>query len=332
MEKAVRINYQKAKEIAKKAISAKKEGNFPFNKEQIFPDAIVPINIERGSKEHALFLFHSISIDSMRQATYIYKVMRELTECVKDLSKISKIKRRNLEKILAPYLGEEIKNPKNSMTDPVGTILHNAKKLEEEYENDPRLLKEGGVEETLDRIDKFKQYGVPKAALLIKNYVRFGIWPFSEEEIPIKIDRHTMRINLGCKVIDLNNHIKRMYDDGEMPKALRKAIEQLIGMRYYKEEDFNKGIRVIRSNKFIGALTETYLRITKEEKISAIDLDDALWGIGAYSCKKNNAIYCDLSCPLPCETRNPSDNNAVWFFIDVDKRRNINHLFKKLKR
>jgi len=41
-------------------------------------------------------------------------------------------------------------------------------------------------------------------------------------------------------------------------------------------------------------------------------------------CKKNNATYCKLACPVKCKTRPPSDNNAAWFFVDFDKRKGLN--------
>jgi len=330
MKPIIEIDYQKVEEITKKAIAAKNKGDFPFNKEQIFPDAIVPNNLEEGSKEHALFLLYSVSIDSMKPSTEVYSAMRRLTEELKDLTQLSTIKKTDLENILVPYLGKGIRTPTSPMTDPIETILFNAKKLEKEYKGDPKLLLETNVRETLNNIKEFKQYGLPKSALLIKNYVKFKIFPFSEEDIPIKIDRHTMRINLGCKVIlNLQDHIYKVYPDDKLPKALKKAIVQSIRIGYFTEKDFSKGIKVVRSYKFINSLTDAYLQTTKREHLSAVELNDAFYTIGAYSCKENNAIFCDAYCPIPCKIRNPSDNNGTWMFTEIDKRKNRDNLFKE---
>ncbi|MAH03793.1 hypothetical protein CMI39_03340 [Candidatus Pacearchaeota archaeon] len=319
------INYSKAVNLAKSIIAVKTKKNFPFNKPNIFPDAILPDGIKEGSKEHELFLFHSISIDSMRQAEEVYKAMREVTNKIGNLNKLANIKKGHLENLLIPHFGNGIKNPKSSMTDPIGTLLFNAKKLEEKCGGDPTLLKTNNVKDTLKEIAKFRQYGIPKAALLMKNYVKSNIWDFSPYEIPIKVDRHVMRISLGCGVINTKDYVEILNGKRKLSIALRNVKDQLIRMKHYNEEDFNKGkVRIIRSDRFIIPLTEAYLQVTKEKKISAIDLDDAFWAIGAKSCKKNDATYCGTFCEVPCDMRYPSDNNAIYFFLDIDKRRNIN--------
>ena len=323
------INYAKAKELAIAVISAKQRRIKPFDRENLFPDAIIPKDMQAGSQEHALYLFHSVSLDSMRQAEKVYSAMRQITQELGDLKELSKVSKQKLESILLPHFGEAIINPKNSMIDAVGTLLYNSKKLKVDYQNDPRLIKTKRVKSTLERVDEFAQYGIPKAALLMKNYVKFGIWPFSETEIPIKVDRHTLRISLGFGVVDFKDSIETIENGKELSRALRETKEQLIRMGHYKREDFEKGnVRVIRGDKFIKQLTETYLKITKKEKLSAIDLDDSFWAIGAYICKENNAIVCEHHCPIQCQVRYPSDNNSVYFFIDIDKRKNLDNLFK----
>ncbi len=321
----VLINYKKAIDLVERVISAKEK----IHKKILYPDAIIPKNIREASQEHRLFLFHSISIDSMRQAEKVYSAMRETTEKIGNLRKLAEIKKTELEELLIPYFGEGIVNPKNSMTNPVGTILYNAKKLEEEYRGDPEKIKDEKVWGTLKKIDKFKQYGTPKAALFMKNMVRFKMWPFNSCEIPIKVDRHVMRISLGGGIINTEEYEETPNWYGDIPKALSSARDQIIRIGYYTKEDFKEGkVRIVRSDKFVRPLTKTYIKITKKKNISAIDLDDLFWGIGAYSCKQNDSRYCYLYCPINCETRPPSDNNAVWFFLDIDKRKHKNHFFK----
>ena len=320
-----KVNYEKAVEVAKAVISAREQRIPPFNRDNLFPDAIIPEGIEEGSKEHALFLFHSVSIDSMRQAEQVYKAMRKVIGKKGSLRNLADTKKKELEELLSPYFGDIVRDSKKSITDPVRTLMYNAKKLEKECKGNPIMLSQENVRDTLTRIDEFRQYGIPKAALLIKNYVRYGIWPFSPTEIPIKTDRHVTRISLGCGVVNIEECSEPLRNS--KAKAFQKAVEYQIKKRYFTQDDINTGkIRVIRSDKLISPLTEVYLKVTQKQGISAIDLDDSFWAIGAYSCKKNNATYCKLFCPVPCETRPPSDNSAVWFFIDIDKRKNLNQL------
>ena len=325
-----KVNYEKAVEVAKAALFAKEQKIPPFNRNQLFPDAIIPENIEEGSKEHALFLFHSVSIDSMRQAKQVYKAMREIKKRG-SLRELAETKRKELEDLLIPYFGDTVKDSKKSITDPVGTLIYNARKLEEECDGNPPDLKARDVKNTLARITEFRQYRISKAALLMKNYTRLGIWHFSPTEIPIKVDRHVTRISLGCGVVNIKEYAEQLKKS--KAKALQKAIEDQIKRQFFTQEDVDKGkIRIVRADKLISPLTEVYLEVTQRERISSIDLDDTLWAIGAYSCKKNNAIYCRLDCPVQCETRPPSDNNAVWFFIDFDKRKNLNQLHLDFKK
>ena len=119
---------------------------------------------------------------------------------------------------------------------------------------------------TVKSLTEFVQYGPGKAALLIKNYVRFGIWDFNPCEIPIKVDRHVMRISIGSGIIET-------------------------------EEE------TLRSERLVSILTSAFQQITSQERISAVDLDDALWSIGSQWCTKNSVYFCEKNCPLNCKVR-----------------------------
>ncbi len=327
----IKVDYQKAVKLAKAIVSEENKENILHIKKlrnssdsELFPDAIVPEGIDKGCIEHALFLFHAVSIDSMRQSDQVYRAMREILEEIGSLDQLVNIDRKDLGNLLVPYFGEGIMHPKNSMTDPVGTLLHNAKRLEIECGGNPQLLKTRSVKKTVSKINEYHQFGVPKSALLMKNYVRSGLWGFSEYSLPIKVDRHTIRVGLGYGLIDLEGHLKTMERDKELSKSVGKAKEELIRMGHYSDEDFREGrVRSIRAEKLVLPLTETFQRVTSREKISAIELDDWWWATGKYGCGKNDAIYCETNCPVSCYTRPPSDNNANWFFPDVDKRNNL---------
>jgi hypothetical protein len=320
-------DYNKAREIAVSAIEMMRLKRFPFDRDltSLFPDSILPEGIEQGSREHALFLFHAVSIDSMRQAEKVYEAMRALSGYLnRDFTQLTHISEHDLRKFLARFFGG------NSLGNPTKTLKENADRLEKKCGSDPRCLLVGrDVMATIAAIDKFTQYGIPKAALLMKNYVRSGVWNLPNCEIPIKIDRHVLRMSLGKGVIPKPQKYAETVDwQGKLPVALAEAVEQLVRMGHYKREDFKRGnVRVVRAYKFIPTLTEVYREVTRREGISAIDLDDATWAIGAYACKINNGIHCETSCGIRCDKRFPSDNNACWFFLDVDKRRDAVNLF-----
>ena len=128
--KEIKVDYSVIKRISKAAIHAKEQKIYPFNKENLFPDEIIPEGIEKGSKKHGLFLFHGVSIDSMRQAEQVYKAMRNLTKKLGSLEELVTIKKPELVNLLSPELGEGIAHPKNSMTDPVGRSEEHTSELQ----------------------------------------------------------------------------------------------------------------------------------------------------------------------------------------------------------
>jgi hypothetical protein len=189
-------------------------------------------------------------------------------------------------------------DPDKARDNPIDILHSNAKKLFEEYDGDPRKLLADDVLQTLRNIThgkngrKFIQYGQGKATLLLKNYVRFGIWPFSEFDIPIKIDRHNMRIMLGTGVI-------------------------------VPPEDMERG----RTDHLIKRLRELFWRVTRNERISAVDLNDGVWAIGSYLCVKNDAVHCHLSCSLGCYSRPQLEERGSYYFPQLESRRDADNLF-----
>jgi hypothetical protein len=319
-----RTSYKKAVGVAQAAVGMVSLRNPPLNKKDLFPDTIPPKGVEVGSREHAQYQFCGCSIDSMRLADQVYKAVRDLAEKVGDLSKIHLAKKSLVTTILESHFGEGIHN---AMGKPVETTMGNSQRLADKYGGDPREIWTGKISTTIKALQKFKQFGPGKAALLMKNYVRFGVWDAPEYEIPIKIDRHAMRISLGTGVITPTEEIKIRKWNGSLSKALNNAKELLIRQGQFSREDFDTGrVAAIRSSGLILPLTKLYQRVCKEYKISAIDLDDSMWAIGAHLCKRNDAIYCHTNCQLGCSTRYASDNGAIYFF-EGEKRRNPTNLF-----
>jgi len=322
----IEVDYDIAVRVAKSIISAMHQKIPPFNKDlEIFPDAIIPEGVEKGSEEHARYLFYSVSLDSMMQAEEVYRKMRKISSKSEAFKNLEKLDRNGLGRLLTPYFGESILFEELWMTNPIKTLFENSRRLKEECLGNPLELKRNTVMDTLENIARYRQYGIGKAALLLKNFVKFGIWNFHETQVPIKVDRHVMRISLGCGIINPEKYSQPIK--GKLSKALQGAKEKMIRFGYFTEEDFKKGrVRVVRRDKLVTPLTKINLEVSRSQGISGIELNDGYWAIGAYSCRKNNAQYCRLSCPVQCNTRMPSDNNAAYFFIDVDKRKGLEQM------
>ena len=285
----ITTNYKRAVEVAKTAVGMLEEKVYPFNISNLFPDAIVPKGIEPGSHKHRLFLFYACGWDSMDTSERVYGRARTLAAQV-DLTKICSMSKKDLTKKFTEIFGPDMKN---SMGSPVETLHYNARELVQ-YREDPKNLKAKTVKETIRNITRFKQYANEKAALLMKNFVRFGVWDFSEFEIPIKIDRHALRIGIGEGIVT-----------------------------------FPEGVEKVRYNQPIRALREVYQQVTKTEKISAVKLDDAMWGIGAKFCGVNKKSYCQAQCPISCKIRPYLNGSTTIFHLQRDTRELTGSLFHK---
>ena len=273
-----KINKNKGIEVVEKSVFMLKEKSYPFDNKHVLPDTIIPENIKKGSLEHALLLFCSCSIDSMRPATKVYEAMRNISKEAK-LTFLWGYSEGFIEDLVEEYLEK-----KGGINKPVESLRYASMKLHMKYGDDPRKLRKSNIDETLKELQKFKMIGSGKAALIMKNFVRFGIWKFSKYEIPMKIDRHVIKISVGTGVVEI-------YDD------------------------------VIRSDQLVKPLGQLYRDITSEKKISAIDADDAIWGIGSNICFKNDIIYCHGLCNLECKIRPQSDSKATWIHPYKESRK-----------
>ena len=52
-----RVDMDKAVSFAHKVIRMVNENHYPFNRQGVFPDAVVPRNLNQGGSYHALYLF-----------------------------------------------------------------------------------------------------------------------------------------------------------------------------------------------------------------------------------------------------------------------------------
>jgi hypothetical protein len=279
------LNKKRGVDVSLKAVSMLEEKVFPF----VLPDTVLPGGIKEGSLDHSRFLFFSCSIDAMRSAQKVYAAMRGMVKDVK-LDRVYAYSQEHLEGIISKHLERP-----GGINEPVKILSYNAMKLYEEHGNDPRSLNDGTIGGTLKNLQEFHSVGPGKAALIMKNFVRFGIWDFPKYDIPIKVDRHVVRISIGTGVVELS-------DD----------------------------VGVIRSDKVAKHLSRLYQEITSESGISAIKLDDSMFGIGSQLCFDNSHLNCNVMCRLGCYSRPGADSRAIWFYPSEEHRRH--GLFKNYRK
>ncbi|MFH1210792.1 MAG: hypothetical protein V1645_02635 [archaeon] len=279
------LNKQRGVDVSLKAVSMLEEKVFNF----VLPDVVLPDGVEEGSLGHSRFLFFSCSIDAMRSAQKVYAAMRGMVKDVR-LDMIYAYSQDYLEGIISKHLEKP-----GGINEPVKILSYNAMRLYQEYGNDPRSLNDGTIDGTLRNLQKFHGVGRGKAALIMKNFVRFGIWDFPEYEIPIKVDRHVVRISIGTGVVELPD-----------------------------------GVDVIRSDRIAKPLSQLYQEITSEKRISAVKLDDSMFGIGSQLCFYNSHLNCNVVCRLGCYSRPGADSRAIWFYPSKEHRRH--GLFKDYKK
>lgn len=312
----VNLNKGRALEVALRAIDMQSKGIFPFNQPDIYPDTLVPEGISEGSLDHSQFIIHGCSIDKRRRATEVYKAIRHVFS---ELGvNFHNAPEAELVRILENHFGD-------AEDKPAEVLMANSRKLSREYGGDPRKTKvEGNIKQTIKNLRQFKEFGPGKAALVMKNYVRFGMWDFPEHEIPIKIDRHVLRICFGTGIIGENPFLEIRDWKNYTAKALLSAREYMVRQGHYTQEQFDSGeAYAVRADRLVIPLQEMFQEVCSEGEISAVNLNDAIYAIGANLCGRNNYLSCMTHCNIGCKTRPPSDNGAVYFFPEVDKRKNL---------
>ncbi len=289
----ISIDYKRATEVAKHVVGMMYTKKYPFNISNIFPDESPPKNIEEGSLEHALYIFYSCSSDSMRPAEQVYESIDRIAKKV-PLYYFTWLNEKDMREVLKENLGEK----EGGIGDPYKSIIENTAMLNTHYNGDPRNIRKKTIDETIKKLSKFRGVKKQVAALIMKNMVKSGFWPFSKYQIPIKIDRHVLRISLGSGVIT--------YSDSQ-----------------------------VRHDVLTNPLSKLYREITSQgiytqgKRISSIELNDSFWAVGSKVCRKNNMTTCSTSCGLGCDFRPHLDKKATVYTIK-EHRKEKNQLILNL--
>jgi hypothetical protein len=267
-------------DIALKLCEAKERRQGIFRLNDDVPEMILPRGISPGTLEHALYLFYSISLDSMRPSERVYHAGRHLVENY-DVTQLAQMPKREIEELIGRILDNGIGEPSE--------ILSNAAyALDEYYLGDPRnIFKVASTYDEAKRLlERFVGIGTGKAALLIKNFQRSGYCDYDAKECLPKVDRHYIRMMIG---------------NGAARIRTRQQESR-------------------RISRFVKNLERTTAEALKTYDFDPIGLDDAKWIVGSRVCTQKNYNACQELCPLDCMRLVRMDKSASYVIYPSESR------------
>ncbi|MEK6888516.1 MAG: hypothetical protein AABW80_00225 [Nanoarchaeota archaeon] len=171
--------------------------------------------------------------------------------------------------------------------------LNNARVMVDHFDGDPRnLVRYKTVSQARSTLMKLQGIGTGLANLLLMEYASRNIaLPIDPENIRPKIDRHKARILINTNAVELTNHLKQ-------------------------EGKIHSG------GLLVDALEQAYVETARQQGLSLLDIDAALWIIGSRICYLSNYHACLTNCPLVdglC-TANTQLNHDNGYFIVYDEK------------
>jgi hypothetical protein len=273
------VDEQKGFDMFEKLNSAyyNREGIFQFS--HIVPEMKVVNSFEIGSHSHCSALFIGTLLDSLRSSERVYRAARTIVMNYNNNDLID-LGVRGIEKIMDRVHDNGIGKPAD--------ILHRASiKLDEICGGDPRIFFDGinNYDEAKSKLLMFYGIGHGKANLMIKNFVRFDYFvPENIWDVPIKIDRHAMRISIGNGVVAFD-------EEGD-----------------------------IHVSNFVPVLDKLYRKILQEGHFDPVLIDDLKYIVGSQLCVKKDINMCKKYCPLNCEQMVDTDKSNSYVVIPSDVR------------
>ena len=294
------LDYNKGKRLCERLIKAFEESKFLQNK---VPETKLPSGVEQGSVDQALYLFFAVGFDQLRDSAAVYRDMRILVERIGNPKKLLEMTGTEIRANCSDLPGLD-KGHENSIGRPFEAMVENAQKIKVTYRGNPLNIfsKVNNPCDVFNQLQDFRSYGPGKAALLVKNFVKIGALNFSDADyysLPIKVDRHVVRISYGQSVIS------------KLPKP-----------RVYMEGRF-KGELSHHHTIFPEPLRKLYQSITSNHKIDPLKLDDAFWAIGSTYCVNTRMAVCEKGCPLGevCSSMPGTQKSSSYLFFDIDSRK-----------
>jgi hypothetical protein len=224
------------------------------------------IKTKNPSKDgHLLFLILSSAQDASKQSNVVYKGGMRLLQDYSYQDLVDKLKEdrlegktfpyNNMHKIAIKYFGaSKYGNP--------GLILESCLDVLESFGGNPwNLIAEAKTPEDFRKtVRKIHGIGRNISSILLKNCVRFEYHiPEDLCNIPIKIDRHALRISFANGVVTF------LKDTTDLEKGIYRApVER--------------------------ALERAYMEVCKRDRLNPIALDDAKWRLGFEMSRDPNTI------------------------------------------
>ena len=244
------------------------------------PEYILPRNLEKGSRDHALYLTYVISVDYMTDAEKLWARSRSAHELYPERFKPEEIKRLSDQTLRSFIKGIGARFPSNG----VSIWRKISKTLLEQFNGDPRNITPTplSIEEVKNRLDKFPSLRGPK---LSNFYIRamgennlFKMTNFDQLDIPV--DKQVARFTMYTGVLKL-------------------LSEQFQGC--------------VHEPPLRGLIEEAWRDAAKKLGTPPWKLDEPIWTIGSKLCSGRKCGKCPVE-ELCDKTKGITfkENTAIW--------------------
>ena len=242
---------------------------YNLNLKDKVPEVVHSVPFIRKPNLHKMFILIGCAQDSRRQSETVYDGARRfLVEQEDNLWDLTMPGDTRIDKLGEEYFGGPIGRTSGDILRSTLNFIH------EKHGGSLDNLTQDG--EPIDDVRKRLMganggiYGVGPgiASLIVKNLVRFNYYrPSDYYDLPIKIDRHAMRLSLSHGVI--------RFTKPTPPGGIHtEALEQL--------------------------LEDAYRDVCRKERYDPIDFCDAKWAIGSQHCT-GKYTQCARTCDLRCD-------------------------------
>jgi endonuclease III len=244
------------------------------------PEYVLPRNLEKGSREHALFLTYVISIDYMTDAVKLWKRSRGAYELHPDMftpKEILKVSPKTVENFVKK-LGARY------YTNAAKTWIKISKVLAEKYDEDPGNLTKEPLE-IAEVKQKLKDFPYLRGNKLANFYIRAmgetGLLKVKDfEDLDIPVDKQVARFTLYTGVLKL-------------------LSEQFVGCA--------------QEQPLRGLIEEAWRRAAKTLGTAPWKLDEPIWTVGSKLCSERKCGQCPVE-DLCDKTKGITfkENTVVW--------------------
>lgn len=239
------FNNERALKVAKELETGRREGRGIFVEGVRYPEDVLPENVQRGSREHALWLFYSAPLTPRAVSEEVYQTLRRMSKVSPELfdpAYVRDLSMNEFSKRAKPFLPHGDND--------VVLWCENSLRLEK-YGDDPVNIcgNERDVVAAHKRLEEFRGYGPKVTPMLLGWYHKYGFSDFDNKyELRIPVDVWVIDLSIGQRVLEVYER-----------KTRREKVEDFLREGYY---DFFK--------RHVG--------------IDSFEYQELLWNVGAYAC------------------------------------------------